>query len=71
MVREVTTTITAQVTRVDVSQRLLTFSGPRESVRTVKVVDPSIDLAAVRPGQMAKIVVREMVVITIEAPKAG
>jgi hypothetical protein len=37
----------------------------------VKVVDPSIDLAAVRPGQMAKIVVREMVVITIEAPKAG
>lgn len=71
VVREVTTTITAQVTRVDVSQRLLTFSGPRESVRTVKVVDPSIDLAAVRPGQMAKIVVREMVVITIEAPKAG
>jgi len=69
--REVTTTITAQVTRVDVSQRLLTFSGPRESVRTVKVADPSIDLTAVRPGQMAKIVVREIVVITVEAPKAG
>lgn len=71
IVREVTTTITAQVTKVDLAQRLVTFRGPRESVRTVKVRDPAIDLAGIKPGQMAKIIVREMVVITVEAPKAG
>jgi hypothetical protein len=37
----------------------------------VKVQDPNIDLASIKQGQMAKIVVREVVAITVKSPNAG
>ncbi|ABF07308.1 DNA-directed RNA polymerase subunit H (RpoH/RPB5) [Cupriavidus metallidurans] len=71
VMREITTTITAQITKVDVAKRMVTFRGPRETLRTVKVQDPNIDLASIKQGQMAKIVVREVVAITVKSPNAG
>lgn len=71
VMREITTTITAQITNVDVNKRTVTFRGPRETLRTVKVQDPNIDLAAIKKGQMAKFVIKEVVAITVKAPSAG
>jgi hypothetical protein len=48
VMREITTTITAQITKVDVAKRMVTFRGPRETLRTVKVQDPNIDLASIK-----------------------
>ena len=69
--REITTTVTAQITKVDPAKRLITFRGPRETLRTVKVQDPAIDLNGIKQGQMAKIVYREVVAITVKAPAAA
>ncbi|RZT43113.1 hypothetical protein [Cupriavidus agavae] len=71
VMREVTTTVTAEITNVDAKKRTLTFRGPRETLRTVKVNDPAIDLAGIKKGQMAKIVVKEVVSITVKSPTAG
>ena len=56
---------------IDTPKRMVTFRGPRETLRTVKVQDPNIDLASIKQGQMAKIVVREVVAITVKSPNAG
>ncbi|EYS86635.1 hypothetical protein CF68_05290 [Cupriavidus sp. SK-4] len=71
IMREITTTVTAQITKVDPGKRLITFRGPRETLRTVKVQDPAIDLNGIKQGQMAKIVYREVVAITVKAPAAA
>ncbi len=71
VMREITTTVTAQITNVDVAKRTITFRGPRETLRTVKIQDPNIDLASIKKGQMAKIVVKEVVAITVRSPSAG
>ncbi|AQV92871.1 hypothetical protein BJN34_03060 [Cupriavidus necator] len=71
IMREITTTVTAQITKVDPAKHLITFRGPRETLRTVKVEDPAIDLKAIKQGQMAKIVYREVVAITVKAPAAA
>lgn len=71
VMREITTTITAQITKIDTANRTVTFRGPRETLRTVKVRDPNIDLTKIKQGQMAKIVVREVVAITVKSPNAG
>ncbi|MDK3025302.1 hypothetical protein QO239_22135 [Cupriavidus taiwanensis] len=71
IMREITTTVTAQITKVDPAKRQLTFRGPRETLRTVKVQDPAIDLKGIKQGQMAKIVYREVVAITVKAPAAA
>lgn len=71
VMREITTTITAQITKIDTANRTVTFRGPRETLRTVKVRDPNIDLTKIKQGQMAKIVVREIVAITVKSPNAG
>ncbi|MGO4304824.1 hypothetical protein [Cupriavidus sp. RAF12] len=71
VMREITTTITAEITKVDTAKRTITFRGPRETLRTVKVNDPNIDLSNIKQGQMAKIVVREIVAITVKSPSAG
>lgn len=71
VMREITTTITAQITKVDTAKRTVTFRGPRETLRTVKVQDPNIDLASIKKGQMAKFVIKEVVAITVKAPTAG
>lgn len=71
IMREITTTVTAQITKVDPAKRLITFRGPRETLRTVKVQDPAIDLNGIKQGQMAKIVYREVVAITVKAPAAA
>lgn len=71
VMREITTTITAQITKVDSAKRTVTFRGPRETLRTVRIQDPNIDLASVKRGQMAKIVVKEIVAITVKSPNAG
>ncbi|WP_423192835.1 hypothetical protein [Cupriavidus sp. H18C2] len=71
VMREITTTITAQITNVDTARRTVTFRGPRETLRTVKVQDPNIDLASIKKGQMAKFVIKEVVAITVKAPAAG
>ncbi|MEM5430137.1 hypothetical protein VSR71_16980 [Cupriavidus oxalaticus] len=69
--REITTTVTAEITKVDPAKRLVTFRGPRETLRTVKVEDPAIDLNQIKRGQMAKLVYREVVAITVKAPTAA
>ncbi len=70
--REITTTVVAEITKVDAAKRTVTFRGPRETLRTVKVQDPAIDLAKIKRGQKVKIVLREVVAITVSAPaKAG
>lgn len=71
VMREITTTITAQITKIDTAKRTVTFRGPRETLRTIKVQDPNIDLGKIKQGQMAKIVVREIVAITVRSPNAG
>ncbi|WP_427312539.1 hypothetical protein [Cupriavidus sp. H39] len=71
IMREITTTVTAQITKVDPARQLITFRGPRETLRTVKVQDPAIDLKGIKQGQMAKIVYREVVAITVRAPAAA
>lgn len=71
VMREITTTVTAEITKVDPVARTITFRGPRETLRTIKVQDTSIDLAAIKRGQMAKIVFREVVAITVKSPVAG
>ncbi|WP_454734766.1 hypothetical protein [Cupriavidus necator] len=68
IMREVTTTVTAEITKIDPANRLITFRGPRETLRTVKVEDPAIDLNKIKRGQMAKVVYREVVAITVRAP---
>ncbi|KAF7962224.1 hypothetical protein AWV80_24255 [Cupriavidus sp. UYMU48A] len=71
IMREITTTVTAEITKVDPAKHLVTFRGPRETLRTVKVEDPAIDLNKIQRGQMAKIVYREVVAITVRAPAAS
>lgn len=72
IVREITTTIVAEITKVDAAKHTVTFRGPRETLRTVKIQDPAIDLTKVKRGQKAKIVLVEVVAITVKAPaKAG
>jgi len=71
VMREITTTVTAEITKVDPAKHLVTFRGPRETLRTVKVEDPAIDLSKIQRGQMAKIVYREVVAITVRAPAAS
>ncbi|SOY87235.1 hypothetical protein [Cupriavidus taiwanensis] len=71
IMREITTTVTAQITKIDPAKRQITFRGPRETLRTVKVQDPAIDLKGIKQGQMAKIVYREVVAITVRAPAAA
>ncbi|CAG2146446.1 hypothetical protein [Cupriavidus numazuensis] len=71
VMREITTTVTAEITKVDPAKHLVTFRGPRETLRTVKVEDPAIDLTKIQRGQMAKIVYREVVAITVRAPAAS
>jgi hypothetical protein len=70
IMREVTTTAIAQITKVDTAKRAITFRGPRETLRTVQVQDPSIDLTQIKTGQMAKIVYKEVVAIGVKAPGA-
>lgn len=71
IMREVTTTVTAEITKIDPANKLITFRGPRETLRTVKVEDPAIDLNKIKRGQMAKVVYREVVAITVRAPTAA
>ncbi len=71
IMREITTTVTAEITKVDPAKHQVTFRGPRETLRTVKVEDPAIDLSKIQRGQMAKIVYREVVAITVRAPAAS
>ncbi|MGT2490465.1 hypothetical protein ACU4GD_07805 [Cupriavidus basilensis] len=62
---EITTTVTAQITKVDTKNRTVTFRTPRETLRTVKVRDPNIDLSKIKAGRLAKIVYREVVAIVV------
>jgi hypothetical protein len=71
IMREITTTVTAEITKVEPAKHLITFRGPRETLRTVTVEDPAIDLTQIKRGQMAKIVYREVEAITVKAPAAA
>lgn len=66
VVREITTTATAEIVAVDPIGRTVTFRGPRNAEHTARADDISIDVAGLRPGQMARIVYRETVEITRE-----
>jgi len=68
IMREVTTTVVADITKVDAARRNITFRGPRETLRTVHVQDPAIDLSKIKQGDKAKIVYKEMVAIGVRAP---
>jgi hypothetical protein len=66
VVREITTTATAEIVAVDPIGRTVTFRGPRNAEHAARADDISIDVAGLRPGQMARIVYRETVEITRE-----
>ncbi|MBO4121466.1 hypothetical protein J5T34_12095 [Cupriavidus gilardii] len=66
VVREITTTATAEIVAVDPIARTVNFRGPRNTEHAARADDIAIDVAALRPGQMARIVYRETVEITKE-----
>lgn len=66
VVREITTTATAEIVAVDPIGRTVTFRGPRNAEHAARADDISIDVTGLRPGQMARIVYRETVEITRE-----
>lgn len=66
VVREITTMATAEIVAVDPIARTVTFRGPRNAEHAARADDISIDVAGLRPGQMARIVYRETVEITKE-----
>jgi len=68
IMREVTTTVVADITKVDAAKRNITFRGPRETLRTVHVEDPAIDVSKIKQGDKAKIVYKEVVAIGVRAP---
>jgi hypothetical protein len=68
IVREVTTTATAEVAQVDPAARTLLLRGPRGATRQVHASDPSLDLSRVRNGQMVRIVSVETTTVTVDAP---
>lgn len=68
IVREVTTTATAEIAQVDPAARTLLLRGPRAATRLVHATDPALDLSRVRSGQMARVVSVETTTITVEAP---
>lgn len=67
IMREVTTTVVADITKVDPANRTVTFRGPRETLRTVRVQDPAIDVSKIKAGDKAKIVYKEVVAIGVRA----
>ena len=42
-------------------------NGPRETLRTVRVQDPAIDVSKIKAGDKAKIVYKEVVAIGVRA----
>ncbi|MDF3837795.1 hypothetical protein P3W85_33400 [Cupriavidus basilensis] len=70
-VREITTTVTAQITKVDARNRTVTFRTPRETLRTVNVRDPNINLDRIKTGRLARIVYREAVSVTVSVPASS
>lgn len=71
LVREVTTTATAEVAQIDPAARTLLLRGPRGATRQVHASDPALDLSRVKSGQMARVVSVETTTITVEAPAAA
>ena len=63
--REITATV--QVVSVDEAMNKITFKGPKGSVRTVTVSDPSMQkkLASLQSGQMVQITYREAIAASI------
>jgi hypothetical protein len=71
VVREVTTTATAEITEIDLATRTITIRGPRAATRKVHASDPGLDLSRLQRGQMARIVYHEATTITVDASGAA
>ncbi len=63
-----TTTITANVTKVDPKKQVVTLEGPSGRSVNVKVKDPAV-FAQIKPGEQVEMVITEAFAIAVEAPK--
>lgn len=63
-----TTTVTANVTKVDPKKQVVTLEGPSGRSVNVKVKDPAV-FAQIKPGEQVEMVVTEALAIAVEAPK--
>jgi hypothetical protein len=63
-----TTTVVANVLKVDTAKQIVTIEGPnRKSVR-VKVKDPAV-LQQIKPGEQVEMMITEALAIAVEAPR--
>jgi Cu/Ag efflux protein CusF len=63
-----TTTITANVTKVDAKKQVVTLEGPSGKTVNVKVKDPQV-FSQIKAGEQVEMVITEALAIAVEAPK--
>jgi Cu/Ag efflux protein CusF len=63
-----TTTITANVTKVDPKKQVVTLEGPSGRSVNVKVKDPAV-FSQIKAGEQVEMVITEAIAIAVEAPK--
>jgi Cu/Ag efflux protein CusF len=63
-----TTTITANVTKVDTKKQVVTLEGPSGRSVNVKVKDPAV-FSQIKVGEQVEMVITEAIAIAVEAPK--
>jgi Cu/Ag efflux protein CusF len=63
-----TTTITANVTKVDAKKQVVTLEGPSGRSVNVKVKDPAV-FSQIKAGEQVEMVITEAIAIAVEAPK--
>jgi Cu/Ag efflux protein CusF len=63
-----TTTITANVIKVDAKRQVVTLEGPSGRTKDVKIKDPQV-FSQIKAGEQVEIVFTEALAIAVEAPK--
>jgi Cu/Ag efflux protein CusF len=63
-----TTTITANVTKVDAKKQVVTLKGPSGKTVNVKVKDPQV-FSQIKTGDQVEMTITEALAIAVEAPK--
>jgi hypothetical protein len=63
-----TTTVVANVLKVDDAKQIVTVEGPNNKSVKVKVKDPAV-LQQIKPGEQVEMVITEAFAIAVEAPR--
>lgn len=63
-----TTTLVANVTKVDTQKKVVTLEGPSGKTVNVKVKDPAL-LKEIKAGEQVEMIITEALAIAVEAPK--